>query len=70
MHMYIYKYFFTESWVNASVNSYNETGYFKSPKNLNILFHTFFSLILLFIQLFIKIFSGKANNVDPDQTAP
>ena len=25
--------------------------------------------ILLFMQFFLKIFSGMANNVDPDQTA-
>ena len=37
---------------------------------MNILFHTFFGLILFFIQLFLKAFSGMANSVDPDQTAP
>ena len=26
--------------------------------------------ILIFMQLFLKIFSGMANSVDPDQTAP
>ena len=36
----------------------------------NTLFHTFFALILLFIQLFPKILSGMVNSVDPDQTAP
>ena len=34
------------------------------------LLHTFFAQILLFIQLFLKILSGQANSVDPDQTAP
>ena len=32
--------------------------------------HTFFTQILLFMQLFPKIPSGMANSVDPDQTAP
>ena len=44
--------------------------YSKCPKILNTLLHTFFVQILLFIQLFLKILSGKANGVDPDQTAP
>ena len=36
-----------------------------------ILFHfSFFTKILLFMQLFLKINSGMANSVDPDQTAP
>ena len=29
-----------------------------------------FCQILLFMQLFLKILSEKANSVDPDQTAP
>ena len=30
----------------------------------------FFGIILLFMQFFLKILSGLANSVDPDQTAP
>ena len=30
----------------------------------------FFAYILLFMQLFCKILSEMANNIDPDQTAP
>ena len=37
---------------------------------LNTLFHTFLAEILLFMQLFLKILGGMANNADPDQTAP
>ena len=37
----------------------------------NSFFHAFFFLSeLLFIQLFIKILSGRANSVDTDQAAP
>ena len=39
-------------------------------KNLNTLFHTYMAESLLFMQLFLKILSGMANSVDPDQTAP
>ena len=42
----------------------------KCPKISNTLFHTFFAQISLFIQLFLKILSRKANSVDPDLTAP
>ena len=35
-------------------------NYGKCPKNSNTLFHTI-------LQLFLKILSGKANSVDPDQ---
>ena len=38
--------------------------------NFRWLFFTFFALIFLFMQLFLKILSEKANSVDPDQTAP
>ena len=31
---------------------------------------TIFAYILLFVQLFLKIYSGMVNSVDPDQTAP
>ena len=44
--------------------------YSKCPKISNTLFHTFLAQILLFMQLFLKIPSGMANSVDPDQTAP
>ena len=44
--------------------------YGKCPKSLNSLLHTFFAQILLFIQLFLIILSGKTNRVDHDQTAP
>ena len=42
--------------------------YGKCPKTSNTLFHTFLAQILLFMQLFLKILSGMANCVDPDQT--
>ena len=42
----------------------------RSPKISNTLFHTILAKILLFMQLFLKILSGMANSVDPDQTAP
>ena len=42
--------------------------YSKCTKISNILFRTFLAKILLFIQLIIKINSGMANSVDPDQT--
>ena len=29
-----------------------------------------FAYFFLFMQLFLKLFSGMANSVDPDQTAP
>ena len=32
------------------------------------IFHTFWASILLFMQLFLKMFIGMANNVDPNQT--
>ena len=44
--------------------------YSKCPKISNTLFHIFSAKILLFMQLFLKILSGMANSVDPDQTAP
>ena len=47
--------------------------YSKCPKILNTLntpSFTGIALILLFMQLFLKIFNGIANSVDPDQTAP
>ena len=44
--------------------------YGKYPKISNTLFHTHFAEILLFMQLFLKILSEKANSADPDQTAP
>ena len=51
-----------------SYSSKKEHG--KCPKISNSLFHTFFASILLFMWLFLKIPSGMANSVDPDQTAP
>ena len=44
--------------------------YSKCPKILNTLFHTFFGVFSLLMQLFLKMLSGMANSVDPDQTAP
>ena len=38
-------------------------------KNFEHLFHTFLAK-LAFMQLFLKTFSGMANSVDTDQTAP
>ena len=43
--------------------------YGKCPEISNTLFHTFLALLLLFIQMLLKILSGKANKIDPDQTA-
>ena len=44
--------------------------YGKCPKISITLFHIFFALILLFMQLFLKLFRGKVNSVKPDQAAP
>ena len=44
--------------------------YSKCPNISNNLFHTFLSYFFLFVQLFLKMFSGMANSADPDQTAP
>ena len=44
--------------------------YGKCPKISNTLFHTILASILLFMLLLLKILSGMANSVDPDQTAP
>ena len=55
-------------WGTSNVNEYQQYG--KCPKILNTLFHTFFTKIFLFMQLFLKIVSGMANSIDPDQTAP
>ena len=38
-------------------------------KILITLYHTFLAKTLLFMQLFLKILSGMANNVDPYQTS-
>ena len=46
------------------------TNYGKCPKIPNTLFHFILAKILLFMQLFLKVLSGMANSVDPDQTAP
>ena len=43
--------------------------YSKCPKISNTLFHIFLAELLLFNLLFHKIFIGKANSVNPDQTA-
>ena len=45
-------------------------SYSKCPKISDTLFHIILAYILLFMQLFLKILSGMANSVDPDQTAP
>ena len=44
--------------------------YSKCPKISNTLFHTFLPKFYFFMQSFPKILSGRANSVDPDQTAP
>ena len=44
--------------------------YGKCSKISNTLFHTFFGQKFTFMQLFLKIPSGMANSIDPDQTAP
>ena len=50
---------------------YHLTVYYrKCPKISNTLFHTILAAILLFMQLLLKMLSGMANSVDPDQTAP
>ena len=46
------------------------TNYNKCRKILNTLFQTIWPKFCFFMQLFLKIFSGMANSVDPDQTAP
>ena len=45
-------------------------GYGKCPKISNTLFSTILAWIMLLMHLFLKILSGMANSVDPDQTAP
>ena len=46
-------------------------GYGKCPEIPNTLFHTcFLPKFCFFMQLILKILSGMANSVDPDQTAP
>ena len=42
--------------------------YGKCPQISNTLFHNFLAKFLLLMQLFLKILSGMANRVDPDQT--
>ena len=44
--------------------------YGKCPKISNTLFQTSLAESLLFMQLSLKILSGMANSVDPEQTAP
>ena len=39
-------------------------------KNFENFMSYFFGLTFVFMQLFLKILSGMANSVDPDQTAP
>ena len=45
-------------------------AYVKCPKISNILFHSILGKFLLFMHLLLKIPSGMANSVDPDQTVP
>ena len=45
-------------------------SYDKCPKISDTLFYTILALASLFMQLFLKILSGMANSVDPNQTAP
>ena len=47
-----------------------EKNYRKCPKISNTLFCTILAKILLFMHPLLKILSGMANSVDPDQTAP
>ena len=47
----------------------NNAWYGKCPKISNTLFPTILAKILLLMHLFLKILSGMANSVDPDQTA-
>ena len=42
----------------------------KSPKISNSSFHTFFGLNFAFYAVLSLMFSGMANGVGPDQTAP
>ena len=44
--------------------------YGKCPKISDTFFHNICAYILFFMQLSLKILSGMANSVDPDQTAP
>ena len=44
--------------------------YGKCPKISTLYSILFFAQILLFMHLFLKISSGMAKSVDPDQTAP
>ena len=44
--------------------------YGKCPKNLNTIPYFLFCQHFAFMQMFLKIISGMANSVDPDQTAP
>ena len=50
-------------------SAHKKTMYSKYPKLSNTLFHNFLAKTLLFMQFFLKILGGKANSVDPDQTA-
>ena len=51
--------------VSHSLNCYS-----KCPKISNTLFYTILAKFLLVMLLMLKILSGMANSVDPDQTAP
>ena len=46
-----------------------QTVYGKCSKILNFILY-FFTQILLFMQLFLKILRGMAKSADPDQTSP
>ena len=41
----------------------------KCPEILNIYYGLNFVVVFFFMQLFLKVLSGMANNEDPDQTA-
>ena len=60
--------------INKKTITVNLLKFCKCPKISNNLFHTFFSCLNFakkkLRKLFLKIFSRKANSVDPDQTAP
>ena len=53
-----------------NLHLHHKPNYSKWPKISNPLFHPLLAYILLSMLLLLKILSGMANSVDPDQTAP
>ena len=49
------------------MNNWAQKNYNKCPKILNTLFCTILALNVLILLLLLKILSGMANSVDPDQ---